>query len=320
MDCGSARRHAFAGAISRPVLAACVALTCLVGTSPLPAQEIEPRLYANVPVGINFLVAGYSYTSGGLAFDTSLPLSDPDLEVHSAVLGYARSLEFWGGRSGKIDMGVPYSWLSGTAKYFDDPIERTVDGFGDPVVRLSVNLYGAPALQLTEFPSYRQDVIVGAALQVSVPVGQYDETRALNLGTNRWFFKPSLGVSKAVGHWIWETTAAATFFIDNTDFFGGRTRSQDPLYSLQAHVIHDFRPGIWGALDATYFWGGETTTSNGRSIDDRQSNWRLGATLAVPVDARNSVKLVLSDGVSARTGNSFSQYVLVWQYRWGGGL
>ena len=34
------------------------------------AQDMEPRSYSNAPVGMNFLVAGYVYTRGGLAFDT----------------------------------------------------------------------------------------------------------------------------------------------------------------------------------------------------------------------------------------------------------
>jgi hypothetical protein len=282
------------------------------------AQEIEPRQYSNTPVGVNFLIGGYSYTQGGVSFDSSLPVSNPDLETNSAVLGYARSLDLWG-RSGKIDAGVPYTWLSGSADHLGEPIRRRVDGFGDPVVRMSVNLYGAPALQMKDFGAWQQDLIVGAALQVSVPVGQYDDTRLVNLGTNRWFFKPSLGASKAAGPWIYELTAAATFFTENTDFFGGNERSQDQLYSVQTHVIRSFRAGRWGALNATYFWGGSTTL-NGKGQGDAQRNWRVGATFTIPIDVRNSIKLSVSDGVSARTDNNFGQFGVFWQYRWGGGL
>jgi hypothetical protein len=295
-----------------------VALACLVAATAARAQDIEPRQYSNTPVGVNFLVSGYLYTQGGLAFDSSLPLSNPHLETNSGALGFARSLDLWG-HSAKIDASVPYTWLSGNADYFGQPVQRTVNGFGDPVFRLSVNLYGAPPLQMKDFASYRQDLIIGAALQVSVPWGQYDDTRLVNLGTNRWFFKPSLGASKAIGPWILEATAAATFFTDNTDFFGGNRRAQDPLYSIQGHLIRSFRSGIWGALDATYFWGGSTTI-NGATNNDLQRNWRVGATLAVPVNVRNSIKLVASDGVSARTGNSYSQFGVFWQYRWGGGI
>jgi hypothetical protein len=35
---------------------------------------------------------------------------------------------------------------------------------------------------------------------------------------------------------------------------------------------------------------------------------------------RNSIKLAASDGVSARTGNNYSQVGVYWQYRWGGGI
>ena len=298
--------------------AALIALAYLVAASAARAQDIEPRQYSNVPVGVNFLVSGYSYSQGGLAFDSSLPVSNPHLEMNSGVLGFARALDLWG-YSGKVDAVVPYTWLSGSADFLGEPIQRTVNGFGDPLIRLSVNFYGAPALPLKEFASYQQDLIVGAALQVSVPSGQYDDTRVVNIGTHRWFFKPSLGASKAVGPWIWEATAAATFFTDNSDFFGGNRRAQDALYSVQGHLIRSFRSGMWGALDATYFWGGSTTI-NGVASNDLQRNWRLGVTFTAPVNARNSVKLVASDGVSARTGNNYSQFGIFWQYRWGGGI
>ena len=281
------------------------------------AQSIEPRSYSNAPVGVNFLIGGYAYTRGGVSFDT-LPITDPKLTTSSAVVGYARALDLWGS-SGKFDVIVPYTWLSGSAIYQGDPVRRDVDGFADPLLRMSVNFFGAPALTLPEFRSYRQDLVVGASLQVSVPAGQYDETKLINLGTNRWFFKPEIGVSKALGPWTLEGKTAVTLFTTNNDFFNGNKRSQDPLYSLQAHAIYNFSSGIWGSVDATYFAGGRTTL-NGVLQVDRQQNWRMGATLAFPVDLYNSIKLYASKGVSARTGNSFDLLGIAWQYRWGGGL
>ena len=281
------------------------------------AQSIEPRSYSNAPVGVNFLIGGYAYTRGGVSFDT-LPITDPKLTTSSAVVGYARALDLWGS-SGKFDVIVPYTWLSGSAIYQGDPVRRDVDGFADPLLRVSVNFFGAPALKLPEFRSYRQDLVVGASLQVSVPAGQYDETKLINLGTNRWFFKPEIGVSKALGPWTLEGKTAVTLFTTNNDFFNGNKRSQDPLYSLQAHAIYNFSSGIWGSVDATYFAGGRTTL-NGVLQVDRQQNWRMGATLAFPVDLYNSIKLYASKGVSARTGNSFDLLGIAWQYRWGGGL
>jgi hypothetical protein len=282
------------------------------------AQSIEPRAYSNAPVGVNFLIAGPYYTRGGLSFDTSLPVTDPKLETTNAVVGYARTLDLWG-RSGKFDVIVPYTRLSGSASYRGDAVEREVDGFADPLFRLSMNFYGAPALTLPEFNAYEQDLIVGASLQVSVPAGQYDSTKLVNIGTNRWSFKPELGVSKALGPLTLEFKAGATLFTTNDDFFNGNKRSQDPLYSIGAHAIYNFRSGIWASVDATYFAGGRTTL-NDTLQNDLQQNWRLGGTLAFPVDARNSIKLYASSGVSARTGNSYDLIGIAWQYRWGGGL
>lgn len=292
----------------------------MAGISTADAQDIEPRAYSNAPVGVNFVVAGYARTSGGLAFDGALPVQDPDLETSSAVFAYARTFGVLG-MSGKFDAIVPYTWLDGTARAVStgETIERKVDGLADPRFRVSVNFYGAPALTLREFAAYRQDVIVGASLQVSVPSGQYDASRLVNIGTNRWSFKPEVGVSKALGAWILELSAAVTLFTDNEDFLGGHTRSQDPLYSMRGHAIYGFRSGVWASLDATWFTGGRTTI-DGTQSNDLQQNWRVGGTLVLPVDHRHSVKIYVSNGVSARTGNDFDLLGVAWQYRWGGGL
>ncbi|MBK1702705.1 hypothetical protein CKO22_17925 [Thiococcus pfennigii] len=214
---------------------------------------------------------------------------------------------------------TPYTWLSGTADYAGQPAEREVDGFGDPRLRIAVNLLGAPALGLREFRGYKQDLILGASVQVSAPWGQYDPARAVNIGTNRWSIKPELGLSKALGRWTLEASVAATFYSDNDDFLGGERRSTAPVYAAQSHLIYALRKGIWASVDATYFTGGRTEI-NGSPNDDRQENWRLGGTLSLPIDARRSVKLYASTGVSARTGNNYDLLGIAWQYRWGGGI
>lgn len=306
---------------SRLAERACALLAAVVLLAPAfqaRAQDIEPRSYSNAPVGVNFLIPGYAYTDGGVAFDTSLPLSNPQLNTSNLILGYARSLDLWG-KSAKFSMIAPYGWLSGSAENDGATVRRDVSGFGDPAFSLSVNFYGAPALRPLEFRQYHQDLIVGMSLRVTAPLGQYDSTRLINLGTNRWSFRPQLGASKALGRWTLEGTAAVTLYTANDDFFGGNRRSQDPLYSLGAHVIYNSRSGIWGSLDGTYFAGGRTTL-DGAQNDDLQQNWRIGATLALPVSARNSVKIFASSGVSARTGNNYDLFGVAWQYRWGGGL
>jgi hypothetical protein len=247
-----------------PFLSAVIALTLALAGIAARAQQLEPRAYANLPVGLNFLIAGYAYSRGDVLFDPSVPVSDANAKVNTVLLGYVRSLDFWG-NSGSIGLVLPYAELSASGQITTsgetEPQAASVtrSGFGDPVMRLAVNLYGAPALPMERFREYRQDTIVGASLVVSAPWGKYDGSKLVNIGTNRWSFRPELGVSQALGPWILEGSFGVTFFSDNTDFFGGHTRKQDPLYAAQAHAIYAFDPKLWASLDVTYYAGGRTS-------------------------------------------------------------
>ena len=301
----------------RAIIILAAALSLGAPSSPR-AQVMEPLSYTNAPIGLNFLIAGYGYLWGDVLVDPSLPIKDIDAKVSTAVLTYSRVLDFWG-QSGTFALVVPYAWLSATGEVAGQ--SRSVDrsGLTDVTLRLSVNLYGAPALSLREFRDYRQDTIVGVSLMVTVPTGQYDPHRLINIGTNRWSFRPEVGVSKAVGPWTLEAAAGVTFFTDNDEFLGTNVRRQDPLYSVQGHAIYNFSPTLWAALDATYYTGGRTSV-NGALNDDLQENSRWGATLAQTLDKHNSIKLYFNSGVSARTGTNFNAVGIAWQYRWGAGL
>lgn len=297
---------------------ALVALIFAAGAAAATAQDLEPRAYANTPIGLNFLLAGVIHTDGNVAFDAALPIKDPTLRTTTGVLGLAHTLDV-AGQSGKLALVLPYTHLRGHALFLGDPVQRDVTDFGDPLLRFSANFYGAPSLSVKEFAGYRQDVIVGASLAVAVPLGQYDASRLINIGGHRWVSKVELGVSRAWGAWTLEVVPGATFFTDNHDFYGGRKRAQDPIYSVQSHLIHSFRSGAWVALDATWYHGGRTTIDGVRS-NDLQTNTRLGATFVLPVDRYNSIRLHASTGASTRTGSDFDAYGIAWQYRWGGGF
>ena len=278
------------------------------------AQDAEPRLYTNAPVGLNFLILGHLYSEGKIAFDPSSSITDAEFHSNTEALAYVRTLDI-GGKSAKFDVILPYSSFSANGLVAGRPREREMSGLGDPRFRLSINFFGAPALSAQEFASYQQDLIVGASLQVSAPLGQYDDTKLLNLGNNRWSFRPEMGISKAWGPWTVEVVPSVTLFTDNTDFFGDRTLSQAPIYAVRGDIVYHFRSGVWVSLDGTYFTGGRTTV-NGVRGDNEQSNTRAGLTLAVPLDPQNSVKFNASTGISTRTGSDFSILGAAWQFRW----
>ncbi|MDD5319567.1 MAG: transporter [Methylococcales bacterium] len=282
------------------------------------ATDIEPRSYSNIPVGLNFLIAGYSYIKGNVTFAPSVPITNGKLEIHSGVLAYVRSLDIWG-KSGKLDIIIPYAGISGQAEVLGEPRDREIAGFADPLFRFYVNLFGAPALSMKEFASYKQDTIIGVSLAVSAPGGQYDPSKLVNVGTNRWSIKPEIGISKAWGPLTSEVAAGVYVFTDNNQPFQGNTLEQDPIYNIQGHLIYSFGSGIWGALDANYYSGGRTTTDH-IVADNLQQNWRVGATLAFPLSRHNSIKLNGSTGVYSRTGSNYDIIGIAWQYRWGEGF
>ena len=125
---------------------------------------------------------------------------------------------------------------------------------------------------MKEFAAYRQDLIVGVSVQVSAPLGQYDNSKLLNLGNNRWSFRPELGISKAWGPWTVEVAPSVTFFTDNTDFYYGSLFAQAPIYLLRGHIMYNFQSGAWVSLDGSYFTGGRTTV-NGVRGDNEQDKY-----------------------------------------------
>lgn len=295
-----------------------VVLGLTLGAGGARAQEMEPRIYGNLPVGMNFLIAAYVHSTGGLAVNPAMPLKNAQLKVDTPALGFAHAFDAWG-KAGRFDAVVPGGCLSGTAEVSGAPVSRDICGLLDPSFRLSVNFHGAPAMTLKEFRSYKQDLVAGASIMVSPPWGQYDPVRMVNLGTNVWMVKPDIGISKAVGAVTLETGLAASLYTINHDFFGGKTRQQDPVYSVRGNLIYNFSNGVWASLNGTYYTGGRTTV-DGVVNDDLISSSRMGISLAFPIDRQQSIKLHASRGISVRTGTDFNVFGIGYQYRWGGGL
>lgn len=282
------------------------------------AQDLEPRAYSNTPVGMNFLLVGYQYSEGALLFDPALPIDDANANVNIGLIGYVRALDI-GGKSAKAGVLLPYAGLDGEGYVDSVFLTREDNGLADPSFYLTVNLYGAPALSYDEFRDYIQETIIGMSFKLTAPLGVYENDRLLNIGTNRWSFKSELGVSRAINRLTLEGAVAAVFYTDNDDFYNGKTREQDAVYSVQGHIIYTFPRNIWVSVGATYYTGGKTTI-DGVANDDRQQNWRTGFTVALPINRYHSIKIFGISGISTRTGTDYDSAGVAWQYRWGGGI
>jgi hypothetical protein len=283
------------------------------------AQQLEPRAYSTSPTGVNMAILAYGYSAGDLNFDPSLPVDNASARINSIAIAYFRSINALG-RSANVTVALPYTFghLQGDYLGVFLPIYRS--GMSDISVRFAINLYGARAMQLKEFASYRQRTNIGASIAVSAPTGQYDPAKLINIGANRWALKPEVGVSHAFRNtrWILDAYAGAWLYTPNNNLNGLR-RTQSPIASAQFHLSYDFGRRLWAAFDANLFRGGRTAL-NGVKRNDLQTNSRVGGTISVPLTRRQSVKFAYARGAYTTIGGDFQTFSFSYQYLWGGGM
>jgi hypothetical protein len=286
----------------------------LVIASGISAQEMEPRAYSRAPVGTNFVVFSYAYQSGDVLTDAALPLTDVEVKLSAGSMGYGRTFGLFG-RQANVSLFSSYVKGHASGSVFEARQEVSRSGMGDLRFRFSTILLGGTALTPREFASYKPKTLIGVSVTVVSPTGQYDPRRLLNLGSNRWSFKPDVGVSTPVGPWTFEMSGGVWLFTANNNFFGGSRREQKPLASIQANAIYTLRRRMWISGNATYYAGGRTVV-NGVTNNDMQRNSRVGATFSLPVTQKQSIKLAWAKGVTARFGGNLNTIVIAWQYSW----
>jgi hypothetical protein len=267
-------------------------------------------------VGVNVVTLAAVHNRGDLAFDPSGPIDEASAEITGSSLAYIRTLNI-AGRAANAAIIVPYVVGDLEGLYLGEPASAHRSGLADTTLRLTVNLFGARAMTPQEFRSYRPRTLIGATLVIKPPTGQYDPTKLINIGTNRWSFKPEFGFVHVMGRWAVDAYIGGWFFTDNTEFFGGMTRSQEPVLSTQAHVRYGFSRKIWAALDGNFWWGGRTAF-DGVPNDDIQQNSRVGLTFSFRLSARHSVRVAASRGAFTRIGGDFDSIGVSYSRTWAG--
>ena len=295
-------------------LVAATAVALLLLATPGAAQELEPGAYWPIPTGLNIFTVVDSLNWGDVAFDPSAPIEDASATINTTVLSFTRAFGA-GGRSANATVALPVVGGHLEGRYLGEPADVGRFGLADPRVRLAINLYGAPAMTPAAFASYRQQAILGVSVTVALPLGQYDPAKLINIGTNRWSFRPEVGVSRTFGKWVVEAMAGVWLFTDNTDFFGGVTRSQDPIAEAQLHLTYRFTRSMWLAADGNYFTGGRTSIGGRRNID-LQRNSRVGATLSRALGRGHAIRVSVSQGAYTTIGNDFTSIAVGYNYAW----
>jgi hypothetical protein len=291
-----------------------LAVVLLAVASHVKAQELVPAAYTPAPYGVNLVQVATMYNDGDLTFAPSIPIEEASGKITSTTLNYTWTLDI-AGRSANVSVIVPYVVGQLEGLYIGDQAYANRSGLADLTFRCGVNLLGAPAMSPKEFRSYRPRTLIGASLLVTAPTGQYDPSKLINIGTNRWAVKPEFAVVQIMGRWAIDAYVGGWFYTDNTDFFDGKTRAQDPIFSTQFHVRYLFKPGLWAAFDAN-FWRGGQSTVDGVVNDDLQSNSRIGATVSTRIGRNHSLRIAASRGAVTRIGGDFDSIGLSYGYNW----
>jgi hypothetical protein len=288
----------------------------------LGAQDLAPRAYLITPVTSNAVTLGYSFNDGSLAFEGTVPITDGTGRLHVPSLAYSRSLSFFG-RSANLTVVLPYGVGSFHGTVLEVEKSRELSGFFDSVFRFSVNLAGAPAMTLAEMRQWRQRGLLGLSLKVVTPTGEYDPTKLINLGANRWSFKPELGYSRRWDKWVIDGYAAVWFFTENPEFFsrneyfaGSQSQTQEPIGAFEFHLSYDVRPRLWVSFDANFWYGGRTSLNGVENLSTVQKNSRFGFTASLPFTRHQSLKFGYADGAYIRFGGDYRIYSAAWQYWW----
>ena len=292
----------------------------------MKAQDLAPRAYIITPIHSNAVTLATSFFTGSIVFDGSIPITDATALVNVSVISYVHSFGFFG-RTANFLAALPYGVGNFQGRVLSNETNVYRSGLLPCALRFSVNIKGGPAMDLEEFRKWRQKSIIGVSLKVLPPTGQYDPSKLINYGTNRWALKPEIGLSERWGHWVLDAYGGAWFFTTNPEFFsrnsffpGIRQQTQEPIGVMETHLSYDVKPRLWVSVDGNFWIGGKTSLNGVQNPNTLQRNSRIGATAAVPISKHQSLKFSYDRGAIIRFGGNYQAISVAWQYAWLSGV
>ena len=297
------------------LLFACFALAVLHVPNPACAQFTDPRTYENTPVGTNQLELSYAYVHANTSIDTSLVITGAQFNVNQGIIDYTR---YFGclHRLMWVEAGVPLAGLNGSISGTN--IQGSVTGAGDTSYQLAMLLKGGPALSVTQFETYKPTTTLGISLTITAPTGLYRPNKILNLGSDRWSFKPEIALSHPFGpeqKWVLEAYANAYFYTDNTSYHGKEILRQEPLPGLEGHISYSFNDSLWASLDTRYSFRGPTYVDTVNQ-NNAQQNFILGSEVNVSLNPRNSLVFEFAKALVHNNGPAVVGFSVKYDYTW----
>ncbi len=308
-------------AYMRPLLAFMLSCSMAVATSSLNAllaQDLSPRAYVITPLHSNALIVSYSFFHGSILFEGAAPITGATGTYSVPILSYYHSFSFLG-RSANMNVSLPYAVGNFQGNLAGQPRQLYRSGLLDLTSRVSVNLRGGPAMPAQEFRKWRQKTLLGVSLKAVAPSGQYDPTKLVNWGTNRWAFKPEFGYSRRWNNWFLDSYAGVWFYTTNPRYFSPpvpKPQTEQPIGAFEGHMSYNLKPRLWCSLDGNFWFGGVTSLSGIANPATRQASSRIGVTASLPLGPHQTLKVSYNNGAYIRFGGNYQNVAVAWQYSW----
>lgn len=276
------------------------------------SQDLEPRAYASVPKGINVLAVGYGFNKGNVLTDPVLPIKDFKLSTQSLGINYIRSFSI-SKKLARLQVSLPFADMQGKLTQNGEEITGSRSGMADMRIRFGINLTGSPALDRKNFRQYQEKAIFGVSFVTSVPTGRYYDDKIINLGNNRWAFKPEAGVSRRFKHVYAEAYLGTWFYTDNTEYLTNKVLKQKPTITLQGHASYYFKNQMWVGFNTNWYKVGETRI-DGVVSSNLMNDWRIGATFSAPISKMQALRLQFHTGLMSNLGLNYDSVTLAYQF------
>ncbi len=299
---------------------ACWFMLALIPIAGVVAQDLAPRAYLITPLQSNAITLSSSFCQGGVELNGAVPIPDATGTFVASTFSYYHSFSLLG-RSANVTLFLPYGAGTFQGSVLGIKQEAYRSGLLDAGVRISVNLSGGPAMSLPEFRKWKQRRLLGASLKVIAPTGQYDPSKLISWGINRWVFKPEIGLSQRWGRWILDSYAGISFFTTNRQQFSvpvPQSQTESPVGSFEGHLSYDVKPRLWISLDGNYWFGGTASMGGVPQPQTRQMSSRIGGSASFPISRHQSIKVSYSDGTFISFGGNYHNLSFAWQYSWFG--
>lgn len=266
------------------------AMLVAVALCPLASQaQVPARFYWKSLTEANAVPLIYNSLSGNTnPFDpahTVMPGGRVDATL--GIAGFARSFEL-AERSAFAAILLPMGRVSGEVTAAGRSFSQSANGFGDPMIEFDINVLGPKAQKnIPDVLRYEPGLSVDVIVDLAIPIGNYDSSRPLNLGQNRWYGRIGAPVVWQLGDWVpgrrttLEFLPAVWLFGTNDDYVG-QTLKTDPMFQLDAHLTRDLAEHLWGSIDLAYYAHGKSSINgvDGKSFDNFGYGLTFGYTIS----------------------------------------